>query len=199
MIFIEAPVGVGFSYSTNATDYTTSGDLQTAQDNYAALQSFFQKFPQYAQGTNGRQFWLTGESYGGHYVPQLALQFAQHGTPVDAVYLGNPVVDPFSNEYEGALATYYGHSLIDYGTWKSVNELCIDPFLANPYSPSNGSGFQPWNDDACNAIDTYAEELVIPQYYENNASYGLDPYGLDFPYASDAPCVATTCYTMSNC
>lgn len=127
-------------------------------------------------------------------MPQLALQFAQHGTPVDAVYLGNPFVDWFSNEFEGALQTYYGHSLIDYGTWTKVQQQCIDPFLANPYIPSNGSGFVPWNNTQCNDIDTYAEELVIPQYYESNASYGLDPYGLDYPYCTSQEAIREQMY-----
>jgi len=34
MIFIEAPAGVGFSYSDNRQDYEQVGDARTAQDNY---------------------------------------------------------------------------------------------------------------------------------------------------------------------
>ena len=46
------------------------GDERTAEDAYTFLQGFMARFPQYA----GRPFWLAGESYGGHYVPNLALQ-----------------------------------------------------------------------------------------------------------------------------
>jgi hypothetical protein len=42
MLYVEAPAGVGFSYSTNASGYHT-GDSQTAADNYNAIQSFFVK------------------------------------------------------------------------------------------------------------------------------------------------------------
>lgn len=48
----------------------TAGDERTAEDAYEFLLGFLARFPQYA----GRPFWLAGESYGGHYVPNLALQ-----------------------------------------------------------------------------------------------------------------------------
>lgn len=75
MVFIEAPCGVGFSYSDDGTgdDYKT-GDDQTSQDNYALLQQFFNRFPQYR--TN--DLYITSESYGGHYMPTLAKQIVDH-------------------------------------------------------------------------------------------------------------------------
>lgn len=57
MLYLEAPAGVGFSYSNVASDYNT-GDDQTAADNYAALQLFFKKYPQYLQ----HDFYVAGES-----------------------------------------------------------------------------------------------------------------------------------------
>jgi serine carboxypeptidase-like clade 2 len=44
---VEAPVGVGFSYSDNPNvDYDTD-DNQTALDNYHFLVEFFKNFPEY--------------------------------------------------------------------------------------------------------------------------------------------------------
>ena len=48
----------------------SAGDERTAEDAYQFLLAFIERFPQYA----GRPFWIAGESYGGHYVPNLALQ-----------------------------------------------------------------------------------------------------------------------------
>jgi serine carboxypeptidase-like clade 2 len=71
MIFLEAPAGVGFS--VHETDYRWS-DENTANDSYAALKEWFKRFPEFA----GRDFYITGESYGGMYVPYLA-QAIVHG------------------------------------------------------------------------------------------------------------------------
>ena len=44
MLYLEAPVGVGFSYSDDKSDYKTNDD-QTALDNVEAMNSFFDAFP----------------------------------------------------------------------------------------------------------------------------------------------------------
>ncbi|TYI73475.1 hypothetical protein E1A91_D07G131100v1 [Gossypium mustelinum] len=68
IIFLESPVGVGFSYSNTSTDYQHTGDKSTAKDAYAFLVNWLERFPRYET----RDFYITGESYTGHYVPQLA-------------------------------------------------------------------------------------------------------------------------------
>jgi serine carboxypeptidase-like clade 2 len=66
LLFLESPVGVGFSYTTELL-YSYS-DPNTATDTYAALLNFFKKFPQY----KGRDFFISGESYAGMYIPFAA-------------------------------------------------------------------------------------------------------------------------------
>jgi carboxypeptidase C (cathepsin A) len=66
VIYLEAPAGVGFSYASNA--YIRTNDTQTAKDNMAGLRLFFDKFPSYL----GNDFYLSGESYAGIYIPMLA-------------------------------------------------------------------------------------------------------------------------------
>lgn len=80
MLYLEAPVGVGFSYSTTK-DYKCDDD-RTANENRAALEDFFSKFPEYKQN----QLWITGESYAGIYVPTLA-EAIVHGQK-DGTYTG---------------------------------------------------------------------------------------------------------------
>lgn len=65
VIFLESPAGVGFSYSKKSSNI---GDNSTAKDSYTFLLNWLERFPQYKT----RDFFIAGESYGGHYVPQLA-------------------------------------------------------------------------------------------------------------------------------
>jgi len=69
MLYLESPVGVGFSYS-DAPDkeYGSITDDSAAEDNLHAVESFFLKFPSLVS----HDFFITGESYAGVYVPTLA-------------------------------------------------------------------------------------------------------------------------------
>ena len=44
---MDAPAGVGYSYSNTPSDYNTN-DNKTADDNYAFLQLWMQRYPQYS-------------------------------------------------------------------------------------------------------------------------------------------------------
>eukprot|EP00494_Astrolonche_serrata_P027112 UN27375 len=61
MVFVEQPVGVGFSKANTGVKY---GDSQAAKDNYEFLNGFVTKFPE----LKNRDLFLTSESYGGHYL-----------------------------------------------------------------------------------------------------------------------------------
>jgi serine carboxypeptidase-like clade II len=68
MLFIEIPAGVGYSYSNTTSDYYNTGDQRTTDDAYTFLITWLEKFPEYQD----RDFFITGESYAGHYIPELA-------------------------------------------------------------------------------------------------------------------------------
>jgi len=76
VLFLESPAGVGFSYSNTTADYGRFGDNKTAEDALQFLLNWMDKFPEY----KGRGFYLAGESYAGHYVPQLAHAILRHAT-----------------------------------------------------------------------------------------------------------------------
>ncbi|XP_042492136.1 serine carboxypeptidase-like 34 isoform X2 [Macadamia integrifolia] len=68
LLFVESPVGVGFSYTNTSNDINELGDTITAKDSYTFLVNWFERFPQY----KSHDFYISGESYAGHYVPELA-------------------------------------------------------------------------------------------------------------------------------
>ncbi|KAJ0593032.1 putative carboxypeptidase D [Helianthus annuus] len=95
VLFLESPAGVGFSYSNTSSDYVT-GDAQTARDSYTFLVNWLERFPEYKT----RDFYITGESYAGHYVPQLAQLILQNNKitnqtviNLEGIAIGNPYVD----------------------------------------------------------------------------------------------------------
>ena len=73
VLYIESPAGVGFTYAATDDDMSHN-DLTQSEDTLAAIQSFFTKFPEYIKN----ELWISGESYGGIYVPYLSWQLHQH-------------------------------------------------------------------------------------------------------------------------
>jgi len=67
MLYIESPAGVGYSVANRSSDLFTN-DLQQSEDALIALGAFYEKFPE--KKTN--DLFISGESYGGIYVPYLA-------------------------------------------------------------------------------------------------------------------------------
>lgn len=65
LLFITSPQGVGFS--TGSTDNLNDGTV--AKYNLEAMQQFYKKFP----NLKNNDFYMTGESYAGIYVPLLAV------------------------------------------------------------------------------------------------------------------------------
>lgn len=66
VLYIESPVGVGFSYS-DSEDYSCNDD-KTANQNLEAVEAFYALYPEF----KANKFFITGESYAGVYVPTLA-------------------------------------------------------------------------------------------------------------------------------
>ena len=67
VLFLESPAGVGWSTAGTDADLDTN-DMVQSQDAISALRDWFVKFPEYLP--NG--LFVSGESYGGIYVPYLA-------------------------------------------------------------------------------------------------------------------------------
>ncbi|KAL0708880.1 hypothetical protein Bca4012_075306 [Brassica carinata] len=74
LLFLEAPAGVGFSYTNRSSDLFNTGDIRTAKDSLQFLIKWLQRFPRY----NRREIYITGESYAGHYVPQFAREIMRY-------------------------------------------------------------------------------------------------------------------------
>jgi len=164
VLYLESPSGVGFSYSKTTSDYTT-GDYQTTADTVIFLQQWLLQYPQY---TNN-DFWITGESYGGHYVPDLALAVLRAneagGKPLinlKGFQVGNAWTDAaFDNE--GAVFDWWTHAMISDETYGGIMNNC-DFAHIGPLSARNQT-----RDDLCDTFldvaDTDLADINIYNIY----------------------------------
>lgn len=160
MVFIEQPCGVGFSYSDGDldVDYKTD-DATAANDNYALLQAFLVRFPQWAKS----KIYLTAESYGGHYLPTWSKVIVDQNKagvnpPINfaGFAVGNPATTAESTT-PAMLETWWGHQLLSKPLWNNYQDKCV-----NSKKP---------NLQEC--------EYLFLDMYEKTSS--VNPYALDFP------------------
>ncbi|KAK1431218.1 hypothetical protein QVD17_14517 [Tagetes erecta] len=125
VLFLESPAGVGFSYSNTSSDYITD-DVQTAKDSYAFLINWLERFPEYKT----RDFYITGESYAGHYVPQLAKLILENNKIADqavinlkGIALGNADVDEEAGN-TGMFDYLWTHAIISDEIHEGIKSNC---------------------------------------------------------------------------
>ncbi|KAG5234920.1 hypothetical protein OIU78_024637 [Salix suchowensis] len=151
MLFLESPVGVGFSYSNTTSDYNILGDEFTANDAYAFLHKWFLLFPSYRK----RTFYIAGESYAGKYVPELAeIINDKNNDPslhidLNGILLGNPETSD-ADDWRGMVDYAWSHAVISDETHKIIGQSC------------NFDSNDTWsNDDCAEAVDE-----LLKQYKE---------------------------------
>ncbi|KAM0046999.1 putative carboxypeptidase D [Helianthus debilis subsp. tardiflorus] len=121
MLYLESPAGVGFSYSVDQSFYASANDVVTAGDNLAFLKKWFEKYPEY----KNRDFYITGESYAGHYVPQLANLIVHSKAKINlkGIAIGNPLLD-FNMDLNSRGEYLWSHGLISDATYDMLEALC---------------------------------------------------------------------------
>ncbi|XP_047960110.1 serine carboxypeptidase-like 25 isoform X1 [Salvia hispanica] len=125
LLFLETPAGVGFSYTNRSSDLFDTGDRRTAKDSLQFLVRWLDRFPRY----KNREIYLSGESYAGHYVPQLAKQIvdynahANHKINLKGFLVGNAVTD---NHYDnlGTVNYWWSHAMISDKTYRRLMSTC---------------------------------------------------------------------------
>ncbi|XP_021618819.1 serine carboxypeptidase-like 28 [Manihot esculenta] len=132
LLFLDSPAGVGFSYSNTSSDIYVVGDKRTAKDAYTFLINWLERFPQYKH----RPFYIAGESYAGHYIPELSEIIVSRNkgikNPVinfQGFLLGNPLIDDYHDNI-GTHEYWWNHGLISDSTYEDLKKSCTnDTFL----------------------------------------------------------------------
>eukprot|EP00727_Mastigamoeba_balamuthi_P007090 m51a1_g3000 putative serine carboxypeptidase-like 40-like (469) ;mRNA; f:771932-773490 len=133
VVYIESPVGVGFSTTRTEADLAT-GDSATAADNYAFVVRWLELFPELAAS----DFYVAGESYGGHYVPQLVAEIlardTAHRVHLRGMLVGNPATNtdwyqegPQADAQANAwsyLTFVWSHGLLPHADYAEAHRRC---------------------------------------------------------------------------
>lgn len=143
VIFVDSPANVGFSHSDDPADLAV-GDFRVTADLVQFLKLFLKRFPAY----ENRPFWVSGESYGGHYVPNLAASILdrKHETGLRQLNLqgflvGNAWTDP-AIDNAGTIDFWWYHGLIGdqtYAALSKCNMSEVGPLASTDAKPSSNS------------------------------------------------------------
>ncbi|KAF6164821.1 hypothetical protein GIB67_017147 [Kingdonia uniflora] len=206
LLFLDAPAGVGFSYSNKTLDVygdnitginalieffiSVLSDLVAlvgflvsqggcgshkliimcaliATDSYAFLVNWFKRFLQY----KSNEFYIAGESYAGHYVPQLAeiiYDWNQKTTTKEnyinlkGFMIGNALVD-FETDLNGMIDYAWGHAVVSDAVYYEIKTNCN--FSDAVYSTECYEGINKYY-SVYNLIDMYS--LYSPTCPEGN-------------------------------
>jgi len=135
IVFVEMPLGVGFSYSDSG-DYTTD-DNKTADDNLAMMHAFFKLWP----GLQSNDVYISGESYAGIYVPTLAYRVALDATlgqRLKGVLVGNGVTDNKDETmWNDFLPFIANHGIISRSVFNFLQDECYCPSCVNQTNPTD--------------------------------------------------------------
>ncbi|XWS20274.1 hypothetical protein CRYUN_Cryun31cG0086600 [Craigia yunnanensis] len=94
LLFIDSPIGAGWSYSNTTSDYS-NGDDSTNKNLITFILKWYEKFPDF----KSRDVYLAGSSFAGHFVPNLANSLLDYNKQskdskfnVKGLALGNPML-----------------------------------------------------------------------------------------------------------
>uniref|UniRef100_A0A0N4ZC93 Carboxypeptidase n=1 Tax=Parastrongyloides trichosuri TaxID=131310 RepID=A0A0N4ZC93_PARTI len=176
VLYLESPIGTGFSYSTDDVNYDVANDDQTLQQNIHALTDFFKRVqPKYIN----RTFFISGESYAGIYLPMigdaLITLINNNSFPnpnFGGIAIGNGYMDiPKLQNSLVLWSEYHGRFSID--TWNSIKTECCnnnDVDKCNFYQHFNSTtqlDFYPAN--------TKCGSLLAP-IMNASSLFNIDPY-----------------------
>ncbi|KAF9621135.1 hypothetical protein IFM89_016629 [Coptis chinensis] len=136
IIFLDAPSGTGFSYSTSL-EGSTNNDTKVAQQIYTFIRKWLIDHPQYLSNS----FYLGGDSYSGKLNP-MVVQHISDGIEagqrphinLKGYLLGNPVTDP-NLEANSKIPYAYDVGFLSDELFESVKRNCAGHYVN--VNPSN--------------------------------------------------------------
>ncbi|KAL3695781.1 hypothetical protein R1sor_009857 [Riccia sorocarpa] len=183
LIFVDQPIGTGFSYSTDIRDLRHD-EAGVSEDMLDFFQAFFEKHPQF----KNNELYITGESYAGHYVPAVTARVHsanKEGTGIHinlkGFAIGNGLTQP-DLQYEAYADYALDNGLIGDADYKRLNK--IFPACRTSIKMCGSKG----------TITCFAAYLVCNSIFNSILSIA----GNINYYDIRKECVGELCYDFSN-
>lgn len=185
VIFVDQPLGTGFSWTTSDDDYC-SGEECVADDMLDFFRALYEARPELV----GKDLWVTGESYGGHYVPAVSNRLFRASLqgeivppiPLRGLAIGNGLTKP-SVQF-GAYADFLYENGNISATLRDIVDL-ISPICSFGLEVCELTRFAP---ECILAVQLCQQIIFAPLEV---ATAGMNVYDIR------KPCVGTLCYDFS--
>ncbi|KAM1149166.1 hypothetical protein FF1_029752 [Malus domestica] len=184
ILYVDQPVGTGFSYTTNSSDIPHD-EAGVSNDLYDFLQGFFALHPEFAKN----DFYITGESYAGHYVPALASRVnkgnkAKEGNHINlkGFAIGNGLTNP-GIQYKAYTDYALQMKLITKADYDTISQIIPDCEESVKACDASKSG------DACEESLSICNS-IFSQIMQRNS--GINYYDIR------KQCEGSLCYDFSN-
>ncbi|KAK6958616.1 serine carboxypeptidase CPVL, partial [Biomphalaria glabrata] len=164
MLYIDNPVGCGFSYSENIPQGYRTTDEEVAMDLYSFLEQFYTMFPEFMS----RELYIGGQSYAGKYVSSLGyvlhsnIQSGASKLPFRGAYIGGAFFDPYT-QISLAVEFFYTMGAL---SWKQRNEFKETCFRNWPNGLACDAGFIVRILDY-DSMDNYMAPKKFPEFIQN--------------------------------
>jgi cathepsin A (carboxypeptidase C) len=185
VLWIDQPAGVGFSYGNGVVDLLHN-ETEVAEHMYHFVQEFMVAHPEY----QSNDFYVFGESYGGHYVPAISSRIFEGNQAEEGIHvnlqglgIGNGLTDPvIQYQYYPQMAMNNTYNI------KTVSEEQYQRMVDHVPSCTKLAKACQADVNMCEVADEYCNLFETTPYY----STGLNPYDIR------KPCEGDLCYDFTN-
>ncbi|XP_058734967.1 serine carboxypeptidase-like, partial [Vicia villosa] len=179
IIFVDQPIGTGFSYAPDSS-YIPDDEYSVTEDMYDFLGAFFREHPEMVKN----EFYIAGESYAGQYIPPLASRVQKGNKDINlkGFAIGNGMTKP-ETQYPAYTQFAVDNKLITKEDQANISNKLVPPCLEAI--------------DTCGVDGQEACETALKQCQKIFTSI-LDIAGNINYYDIRKKCEGKLCYDFSN-
>ncbi|XP_016750719.2 serine carboxypeptidase-like 44 [Gossypium hirsutum] len=125
LLFIDSPIGSGWSYSNSSSDYNNRDD-STNKILLTFMQKWYEKYPVF----KSKDLYMAGSSFAGHFVPNLAnallddnKQSKQSKFNLKGLVLGNPMLRKKLDEI-AKIDFFFSREMINSSLYNEIKKEC---------------------------------------------------------------------------